>query len=285
MEMTSLDLYGNAFAQCFTLNQDYRLPREMRDDACLAYVHTGKQEIFAPTQKLIANDNEAILMKCGNYIANFTDVSHTSPFKSVVFHLDPESIKKAFGDTDLSFLKVDKGNVGMNPALKIDQSTLMDNFMNSMVVYFNNPKLATEELLAVKLQELVYILSDSGKNVLATQIIGTLYTPEEIAFDDIVQANLYNSLNISELAHLAARSESTFKRDFKKFYDESPAKYFRQRRLEKAADLLIKSDLQIKEIAWDCGFENSAHFSDSFHKFFGNSPRDYKMTQKQKSLA
>ena len=138
--------------------------------------------------------------------------------------------------------------------------------------YFNHPKLAKEELLAVKLQELVYILSDSGKNPVATQIIGTLYSPEEIAFDEIIKANIYNNLSIAELAHLTARSESTFKRDFKKVYNDSPANYFKAKRLEKAAELLTTTSLQVNEIAWDCGFESPAHFSDSFHTHFGKSP-------------
>lgn len=276
MEMISLELFGHPFAECFTLSENIRMQREMRDDACLAYIQKGRQEIYSPIRKIVANDNESILMKCGNYIANFKDISPTSQFKSVVFHLDPESIKKVFGDKDLSFLKIDKSNLAMNPALKIDRSELLDSFVKSMEPYFDKPQLANEQLLATKLQELVYILSDSGNNSVATQIIGTLYTPEEIAFDEIIEANMYNNLSIAEMAHLSNRSESTFKRDFKKWYNESPSKYFKTKRLEKAADLLNTSSLQINEIAWECGFENAAHFSDSFHQYFGKSPKIYR---------
>lgn len=276
MEMISLELYGHTFAECFTLNQEFRTPTEMRNDACLVYVQSGKQEVYSATQKIIARDKESILMKCGNYIANFSSVSPASQFKSVVFHLDPASIKKSFGDKDLGFLRVDKTNASIDPALKIDQSTLLDNFVRSMEPYFDNPNLANEQLLAIKLQELVYILSDSGKNPTATQIIGTLYSPEEISFDETIEANLFNNLSIAEFAHLTHRSESTFKRDFRKWYNESPAKYFKTKRLEKAADLLNTTSLQINEIAWDCGFENAAHFSDSFHTYFGKSPKEYK---------
>lgn len=275
MEIKSLELFGHSFAECFTLNQGFRTTNEMRNDACLAYVQSGQQEIYSPTQKLVARNNESILMKCGNYVANFKDVTPTSEFKSVVFHLDPEVIKKAFGNEDLNFLRVSKPQHALDPALKIAQNELLDSFVASMIPYFNNPQLAKEELLLLKLKELIYILSDSGKNQIATQIIGTLYSPEEIAFDEIISANIYNNLSIAELAHLTSRSESTFKRDFKKWYSDSPAKYFKTKRLEKAADLLQNSSLQIGEIAWDCGFENAAHFSDSFRTFYGKSPKVY----------
>ena len=276
MEMISLELFGHSFAECFTLVQDLRISSEMRNDACLAYVHEGRQEIFSPTQNIIARTNESILMKCGSYIANFANVSPTSQFKSVVFHLDPESIQRAFGDKDLSFLRIDKTSAPINPALKIDRSELLDSFVRSMEPYFEKPELANEQLLAVKLQELVYILCDSGKNPLATQIIGTLYSKEEIAFDVIIESNLYSNLSIAELAHLTGRSDSTFKRDFRKRYDESPAKYFKTKRLDKAADLLKSSELQINEIAWNSGFESPAHFSDSFHTHFGVSPKAFR---------
>jgi len=274
--MISLELDGHVFAECFTLDQDIRIQRDMRNDACLAYIQEGRQEIYSATQKLLATDNESILMKCGNYIANFRDVTPTSQFKSVVFHLDPEAIKKAFGSEDLSFLRVDKSKVARDPALKMAQNELLDSFVASMMPYFDNPQRAKDELLLLKLKELIYILSDFGNNPIVNQIIGTLYSPEEISFDEIISANLFNSLSIGELAHLTARSESTFKRDFKKWYSDSPAKYFKTKRLEKSADLLKNSNTPVREIAWECGFENAAHFSTSFHTFFGNSPKEYR---------
>jgi AraC family transcriptional regulator, exoenzyme S synthesis regulatory protein ExsA len=274
--MISLELFGHVFAECFTLDQNFRLQREMRDDACLAYIQEGTQEIYSPTQKLLATDRESILMKCGNYIANFRDITPTSQFKSVVFHLDPEAIKKAFNNEDISFLRVDKSKVARDPALKMERNELLDSFVSSMIPYFDNPQLAKDELLLLKLKELIYILSDFGNNPVVNQIIGTLYSPEEITFDEIISANLFNNLSIGELAHLTARSESTFKRDFKKWYSESPAKYFKTRRLEKSADLLKNSQTPVSAIAWECGFENPAHFSASFHDFFGSSPKAYR---------
>lgn len=276
MEMISLELFGHVFAECFTLDQNFRLQREMRDDACLAYIQEGKQEIFSATQKIEASDKESILMKCGNYIANFRDVAPTAKFKSVVFHLDPEAIKEAFGDKDLDFLKVDKSKIARDPALKMGQNELLDSFVSSMMPYFDNPQMAKDELLLLKLKELIYILSDFGNNTIVNQIIGTLYSPEEIAFDEIISANTYNNLSIPELAHLTARSESTFKRDFKKWYNDSPAKFFKTKRLGKSADMLKNSDTPISEIAWECGFENPAHFSASFHDDYGKSPREYR---------
>lgn len=273
----SLDLYGVHFVNLVCFEADYRLPTEMSNDACLAYVRSGTHEVYSPTQKLVAKGKESILMKCGNYIANFSRESSEIPFRNMVFHLHPASIKKVFEGKSLEFLSDYKEfKKGVNPALKLGQNELLDNFVNSLMIFFDQPQLANEQLLATKLQELIYILCNTGSSDVVKHILTSLYSEENIALERIIEANLYNNLTIAELAHLSAKSESTFKREFKKVYGESPAKYLKNKRIEKATQLLKSSTLSVSEVGWECGFENTAHFSTSFKAVHGVSPRAYK---------
>ena len=273
---TKLLLYGKPFVECFSLNQEYKVENPMKDDACFIFVQQGHQEIFSPLEKIELADEDSVLMKCGNYIANFVGASPESEFKSIVFHLDPELIRRAFGAQSPEFLKPQFVPENSQLAIKVNKGFLINNFVNSIRDYFSNPESITDDLLAIKLQELIIILSDGGRNPLANHIIGTLYIPEEVDFKQVISSNLYNRLSLAELAFLANRSESTFKRDFKKRYGESPARYFKRRKLEKSAELLVGSHQPISSIAWQCGFENTAHFSTSFNAHFGKSPRDYR---------
>jgi len=275
MEMISLDLYGLPFAECFTGKEGIRASRDMRNDACLAYIQEGVQEVFASTQKLVAKNHEWILMKCGNYIANINATTEQG-FKSVLFHLDPESIKIAFGNKSLDFLSRAKKMENGNTAVRMEQNQLLDSYVTSMVLYFDKPHLATEEIMSVKLQELVLILYNSG-NAYVNYILSSLYVAEKLEFEKVIEANLYNNLSIPELAHLTHRSESTFKREFKKLYNTSPAKFFKDKRLQKSVELLRQGILSVSEIAWDCGFENAAHFSTSFSDKYGKSPKAYRL--------
>ena len=93
-----------------------------------------------------------------------------------------------------------------------------------------------------------------------------------------------NKLTINELSLLTYRSESTFKRDFRKYFNESPAKYIKRKRLEKASELLQNSTQSISEIAWACGFENITHFSTSFVQMFNKPPRSYRNDLNRKVL-
>lgn len=269
-------LYGHPFVQIATFNKDFRLKATMNNDACLAYVKAGTYEVISSNTTLIARHNESILMKCGNYIADLKQDTETNFFKNVLFHLDPESIKKVFAHKDISFFRPSNADKKKQATVKIDQNILMDSFINSMMPYVDNPELATENLIEVKLQELIYILYESGDVGAINYILNTLFIPEQIAFKKVIEANLFNNLSIAELAHLAIRSESSFKRDFKKAYRTSPAKYIKQKRLEKAAKLLRSNTNPVSDIAWHCGFENVAHFSNAFRLAYGKSPRAYR---------
>ena len=97
-------------------------------------------------------------------------------------------------------------------------------------------------------------------------LITGLFTPTEINFKEVIESNLFNNLTLEELAQLTLLSLSSFKREFIKHYQTSPAKYIRKRRLEKAARLLIGTELRITDVAYDSGFSDLAHFSKTFQK-------------------
>ncbi|MFT5724987.1 MAG: AraC-like DNA-binding protein [Bacteroidia bacterium] len=274
MDLISLNLWNQPFVDCLTSESDLRVNQVMQDDACFSYVQSGTQEVYSSTGKIVAKGGESILMKCSNFIADNSNPEPNTTFGSVVFHLNFNTVKKAFEGKDISFLKSE--SISVKPSLKISHSQEMDAFISSLTPYFENPDSAREEIMVLKLQELVYLLCDSGGNQVATQIIGSLQSQAQITFEDIIAANLYSGLSLSELAHITARSVSSLKRDFTKWYNESPAKYFKAKRLEKAAKLLKNTNLRVNEIAWDCGFENTAHFSASFRKLFGQTPKEYR---------
>lgn len=62
--------------------------------------------------------------------------------------------------------------------------------------------------------------------------------------------------------------------------DVSPSQYIKKCRIEATAERLRDPDwnaISITEISFRCGFNSSAHFSNEFRKFYGMSPRDYRL--------
>ena len=95
--------------------------------------------------------------------------------------------------------------------------------------------------------------------------------------EEIMQNNYAFKLTLTEYAKLTCKSIPTFKRDFKKIFKDTPAKWVMKKRLNLAAELLENTPLSIGEITFECGFENQTHFSRVFKEKMGVSPLQFRM--------
>lgn len=136
----------------------------------------------------------------------------------------------------------------------------------------------------LKLKEIILLLNQTKNAPVIQQILSQLFSPATFIFKQTIEDNIYTHLSSEQLARLTNLSTSSFKREFKKIYNDTPSNYFKSKRLEKAAELLSVSDKRITDISFDCGFSNLAHFSKSFNELFRLSPSDYRLAQKSKLL-
>lgn len=91
-----------------------------------------------------------------------------------------------------------------------------------------------------------------------------------------IQNNLSQPLDLDAVARAAGFSPFHFHRIFSAWMDENPQDYINRLRLERAANLLVKSPaLTITEVAFACGFSSSSAFARSFKKYFGVTPSQY----------
>jgi AraC family transcriptional regulator len=67
-----------------------------------------------------------------------------------------------------------------------------------------------------------------------------------------------------------------FSRAFKQSMGYSPTNYIAERRVDRARKLLEETDLPIAEIALRAGFSNQSHFTTSFRKIAGVTPRAFR---------
>ena len=275
MKSSRLELHGHVFAERIQLNFDYRLENAMPNDACLIYVQHGHQKVYSTDATIVLSTKDAVLLKCGNYVSDLEMVDQN--FEAVVFHFHPESVKKIFNGKPSSFFKASRQEFSHRVASKVNRNLFLDNYVASLNMYFENPDLINEALLEVKLQELVLLLADTGNDVI-DHLLSTMYIKADVQFEQQIEQNLYNKLSVKELSFLTNRSESTFKRDFKKSYGTSPAKYFRVKKLERGSELLKNTQEPISSIAYDCGFETPAHFTKCFHDEYGVAPSQYRLT-------
>jgi len=87
---------------------------------------------------------------------------------------------------------------------------------------------------------------------------------------------LNRDLHIAELANLVQISPYYFSRLFKQSIGVTPHQYVTQCRIEKAKQLLKKPDLSITYISQQVGFHDQSHFSKTFCKIVGVTPKKYR---------
>ncbi|WP_099468623.1 helix-turn-helix domain-containing protein [Konateibacter massiliensis] len=81
-----------------------------------------------------------------------------------------------------------------------------------------------------------------------------------------------------ELCHLAQMSESKLRISFKSLYNITLYAYMREAIMKRAMQMLADDELNIKNIAHLCGYENSAKFSAAFKAIHGITPSGFRKT-------
>jgi AraC-like DNA-binding protein len=108
--------------------------------------------------------------------------------------------------------------------------------------------------------------------------LSSLFKPNFIKFEEVIQNNQYANLTLEELAALCHMSLSSFKRKFQAVYNDSPIKYLSKKKLLKAAELLKDKTNRISDIAYDVGFESLSTFNRAFKAQYGKSPSEYRLS-------
>jgi ABC-type Fe3+-hydroxamate transport system substrate-binding protein len=99
--------------------------------------------------------------------------------------------------------------------------------------------------------------------------------------DALEQVKLYmeehygEELSIERLAGIAELSPKYFVDLFKKQYGISAMDHLTQIRMSKAKRLMIRSDMRLKDIAHEVGYEDEFYFSRKFRKAAGVSPTEF----------
>ena len=89
-------------------------------------------------------------------------------------------------------------------------------------------------------------------------------------------AHLNQPIDISTLSEMAGFSRSRFFELFKSATGDTPINWFIRARMQWASELLSRTNMRIKQIAWHVGYEDQFYFSRLFKAVHGISPSEYR---------
>ncbi|HHX23310.1 MAG: helix-turn-helix domain-containing protein [Tepidanaerobacteraceae bacterium] len=93
---------------------------------------------------------------------------------------------------------------------------------------------------------------------------------------DYIKSNLDKELSLEEVANAIHISKSHLSNLFSKCIGNSFSHHVNKLKIEKAKELLAKTNLSILDITVECGFNSQSYFSTVFSGFEGMTPNQYR---------
>ena len=108
-------------------------------------------------------------------------------------------------------------------------------------------------------------------------------TQKDLINDTILymQRELHRQLTVEDMALKQGLSTSHFSSLFRKATGMAPLDYFIHLKLQKACLLLYSSDIKVKKVATEIGYDDPYYFSRLFKKYMKVSPDQYRALQKK----
>jgi AraC family transcriptional regulator, exoenzyme S synthesis regulatory protein ExsA len=220
--------------------------------------------------------NKKYTMKAGNYcivkknhLARYSKHKDEGEFEKVVIIFDELFLKK-FKEKH-SFSQSDYNSKRAFILLKKNEQ--VPNFITSLASYYYGEGKINKTFADIKREELLLILLNSNPGL--ANALFDFGIPEKIDIEAFMNRNYKFNVTIQRFAYLTGRSLSSFKRDFRKTFQQTPARWLQKKRLEEARFLIEKKGSKPSDIYLDLGFEDLSHFSFAFKKMFGQSPNKF----------
>lgn len=267
------DLNNKCVIEKLYIKTPFRYGAIFQNEACFLFIKDGESILNTSTENLNIYVSESVLLKCGSYFADLIQKSENQICEIFAIHLHKDILKELYKDEVPSFIK---SNGKKSFAQKIERQDIIIHFIESLEFYFHNPTLVNDELLKLKIKELILLLlqTNNAENIIS--LFSHLFTPRQANFKEMIQTHLFSNITIPELAVLSGRSLSAFKRDFESYFKDTPANFIKEQKLLKANELLLTTDFSVSEICYEVGFSDTSHFTKLFKLKYNLTPSEFK---------
>lgn len=240
-----------------------------------SFVRNGQKHIYRGAGHTILKPGYGMLVPEGNsLITEHTD--NEERYHSVIVFF-PASIGREFVAARSPLKQI---MLPQEPYIHFKTNVYIEEYIQHICSLIARRQKLSPEMAVLKVQELLTAMYE-----LAPEVLTAVFSPSgNLPLKVLVEQHLLSPVTMDELAFLANRSLSSFKRDFIKEYGVPPQKYILDRRLEMARAELFKGKLA-SEIYQDYGYAHLSSFTAAFKRRFGLSPLHYQQDHKFERFA
>lgn len=238
--------------------------RVLFDCCAVSFVQQGQKQIYRAAGNTVLLPGHGMLIPEGNSI--IAEHSETSRLYNSFIVFFPARVGREFMAVKPP---VPAANVDA-PYLHFETGKYVHQYIRQMRDLIHEGQSLSQAMALLKVNELLTALYEIDPGLLSVIFSNDQQTP----LKSLVERYLLQPMTLEELAFLANRSLSSFKRDFQQAYGLSPQKYIRQRRLEMACAELRKGRVA-RELYLDYGYQHLANFNTAFKRAYGKTPADW----------
>jgi len=240
------------------------------EDSTILFVIKGTNTIKCGDTVVEVHENEMVILTGGTLIEydKVCDPRFNNLFEAMYFVIQDNLLKEFLKRIDLR-----KSTASISETTSLSAKPVKERlrgFLESVMPLLKEKDTVDKGLIKLKIFELLHHLVSVDQDMILEMLRVKKAVSENLIF--IVEQHYLDPIDLPELAMLAGRSLSTFKREFEATYKSPPAKWIKERKLEKAKELLQNTSMQIHVVCKTTGFKNVSHFSRIFKKYFGYPP-------------
>lgn len=258
LQIANYEVYKNASKNKINLNKNV-----------ISFLLDGQKDIHFSNDIVSINDTQSLLISSSNFL--MTELVGTSSYRCLLFFFSQKNISDFLLKHSPQFNQ-NKATITA-PYFLIEKDNFIVHYINSLKHSFGLHKKISQKILELKFEEIMLYLANKYGQPFFAYLNSLLTSERELSFKKVVEKNLYTNLNIEDIAFLCNMSASTFKRKFISIYQKSPGKWFQQKRLNKARELLFNNKATPSEIYMEFGYDSLSNFSTAFKNEFGYSPK------------
>ena len=235
-------------------DKSYEIVRQNSPIICIEYVESGSGTVHAGDETFYPESGDAYILHSNENHHYKSDPKN--PWKKSFINIRgslPESLLEGFHLKNIHHFK---------------NTNVKDEFKKIISIAKSGKEECTEEIICL----INRILFKMSLHVNSEQI------KPDIAekMKDYLSSHATQKFQIDDLCRHISRSESQTIRIFKKAYGITPYAYVLSKKINLAKDMLINTNLSIKQIAYTLNFTDEYYFSNVFKTKTGISPSAYR---------
>ena len=233
--------------------------------------------VLAGEQRLRTYDDTVIRVRAGELVFlprgvyYVTDLKPAAGnFESLLCYFDDDAIHDYL--SEVSVTEVDRS--GAPDHLRFHQSPAIETFANALLSTFGKRRFG-KQFLRLKTLELLHLINASTTDADFSRFLFRLTLPKQRNIKGFMERNYDKPLKIEDYAYLTGRSPTTFRRDFKAYFNVTPQRWIKDRRITRAVELATAGEMSVAELSHTVGYDNTSYFIRAFRERTGRSPKQF----------